>query len=470
MNDSSLKSLLYASYHLTMPPLITAAREKIKTEREWLEKVLSDGHTHSIYGFNTELGHRDFMKVGSRSVAELQQGMFASHNIRPTCDNGFYPPNIARLIGYVKVFQLSHGGSGISPETYDYVITRIADPTFLPQIPAGQSYSSGDVLPAMHWANGVFGMEGPTPYLLKQGEMIAVINGNFVHTALAAGNYEELLDIIDALVVSGAYAGRICNLPAINFVRALTPEKGVASRAIEYLVSTADSRKNLSTSPQLAVSIRAIADVIVEFMSCHQRLGVELNGVLGARSANPLFDAQRQEVFSSPSFLAIGLAFAQSQMVEALLLTLRASVARLSFILSGRLSDIPMDGVDKMDGQSLGFIQIPKELTAQVEFAYQRYGRRTYASGGATSQGIEDLWTHGETLSRDIHELSVILRHVLVREMAVYEVISQRYAPLRAMHLCPDAVPRSADMMQSLDTVERYLRGQKRFFNGQFVD
>ena len=465
-----LKELLEASYQHTLPPAISGATARIATERAWVEELLRQGNGNSIYGFNTELGHRDFVTVDPKAGPSFQQAIFESHNMRPSHARGVYPQHAASLIGYVKLFQLSHGGSGISPQTYERVIQRVTDPTFLPRIPAGQSYSSGDVLPATHWANAVFDLDGPSPFILRSGEMIALINGNFVHTALAAENYRELMALTEYVVVSGAYAGRLCELARINYVRELPSEKKAAQKVLAYLARTADGQKSLSTSPQRAVSVRAIPDVIVEFCSAHHALGVEIETLIPAQSANPLFDLEHKEVFSSPSFLAIGLALAQNKMIETLLMVLRAAVARLSFILSGRVAGIPEDGLDPSAEAGLGLIQVPKELTAVVESAYQTYGRRGFASGGATSYGVEDLWTHGEALSRDIHQLTGIVQDVLRREVAVYEVVSRRCVPSRSMRLCPESSSKPLGMVAELHCVEDILRGLKSLTGECFED
>lgn len=459
MDTPMLRQLLDAFSQHTLPDAMRAATARIARERAWVEELLKDERGGSIYGFNTELGHRDFVTVKARAENDLQRAIFASHDISPTQALGVYPRHIAALIGCVKVFQLSHGGSGISAETYEHIIKKVTDPTFFPQIPAGQSYSSGDVLPANHWAGAVFALDSDAPYRLKQGEMIALINGNFIHTALAAGNYWELGEALKWVVVAGAYAGRVCDLDRINFIRELPGDKEAARGALDYLMRTSGDRKSRSTSPQHAVSIRAIPDVIIEFCSAHHALGREVDAMLLMPSANPLFDWQRKEVFSSPSFLAIGLALAQNKMIEALLMVLRASVARVSFILSGRVAKIPEDGLDPAAEVGLGLIQVPKEMTAVVESVYQTYGRRGFASGGATSYGIEDLWTHGEALSRDIHKLSNVVRAVMAREIAVYEVLARRYAPLRSMNLCSVNPPQSIGLIAELHFVENFLKG-----------
>lgn len=461
MDTPYLNQLLEASERHVLPPAVLEAAARIAAERAWVEELLQQGHVNSIYGFNTELGHRDFVTVDPKAGPDFQKAIFASHHMRPSYARGVYPRAVASLIGYVKAFQLSRGGSGISSEAYARIVQKVTNPEFCPRIPAGQSYSSGDVLPATHWVSAVFDLDGSAPYALKPGDMIALINGNFVHTALAADNYRELKQLTQYVVVSGAYAGRLCELARINYLRDLPRDKEAAQKSLDYLVRTADGRKSLSTSPQRAVSIRAIPDVIIEFCSARHALGREIEMLIPTQSANPLFDLARKEVFSSPGFLAIGLALAQNKMIETLLLVLRVSVARLSFILSGRVADIPEDGWDPTAEAGLGFIQVPKELTAVVEAAYQAYGRRGFASGGATSYGIEDLWTQGEALSRDIHKLSLIARDVLRREIAVYEVVSRRCVPARSMGLCPEGSRKGLGMVAELHFVEDVLRGLK---------
>lgn len=451
-----LRQLLSGVFHHKPPAFLDAAKPLLATERAWVETLLKSQPVGTIYGFNTE---RDHHAITSASVAAFQKAIVASHHLRPAHARGNYPRSVTVLIGYVKAFQLSRGGSGISPAAYTRILERIAEPCFTPRIPAGQSYSSGDVLPATHWAHAVFGLDGHNPYPLQAGEMIAAINGNFVHTALAVDNYRDLTDLQAWVVVSAAYAGRLCAMSRIHFARVLPPHKQAARPALDYLERLSNDSPNRATSTQRAVSLRAIPEVVIAFCQSHQAMGEEIEVLLTQPSGNPLFDVARQEVFSSPSFLAIDLALAQNSMIETLLFVLRAAVTRLSFILSGRVAGIPEDGVDPTSA-GLGLIQVPKELNAVVESAYQSYGRRGFAAGGATSHGIEDLWTHGEALSRDLHQLIAVTRDVLRREIAVYEVLGRRYKPDCTLPLGLAAVTgHQEDIVADMHAVEDHLQG-----------
>ena len=97
---------------------------KIASERAWVEELLREESGKSIYGFNTELGHRDFGRPTPRPAPIANERSLPSHNIRPSHARGVYPRRVASLIGYVKAFQLSQCESGVSPETYGDVIKR----------------------------------------------------------------------------------------------------------------------------------------------------------------------------------------------------------------------------------------------------------------------------------------------------------------------------------------------------------
>ena len=109
-----------------------------------------------------------------------------------------------------------------------------------------------------------------------------------MHTALAIDNYRELGELAEYVVVSGAYAGRQCELAEINYLRQLPPDKQATRKAMAYLARTADGKKSVSISPQWAVSIRAIPDVVIEFCSAHHALGTGIEASIPTRSADPL--------------------------------------------------------------------------------------------------------------------------------------------------------------------------------------
>jgi hypothetical protein len=75
----------------------------------------------------------------------------------------------------------------------------------------------------------------------------------------------------------------------------------------------------------------------------------------------------------------------------------------------------------------LGLIQYPKIMTALVEDARLKLGRRTFASGSCTSYGVEDLWTNGLSTVSQLDQLMVYYLELLSVEFFILASLRKRY-------------------------------------------
>ena len=81
------------------------------------------------------------------------------------------------------------------------------------------------------------------------------------------------------------------------------------------------------------------------------------------------------------------------------------------------MSIIPRDGAN--DESALQFIQYPKLMMSILERCRQTCGRRIFAAGAQTSNGIEDLWTYGANTSAQLDYLCKEGANLLAIELYV---------------------------------------------------
>lgn len=343
----------------------------------------------AIYGANTLLGHRDGeFRLQS---AETEEYFLRNHAIGGA---PFFSDEAVRAITLAKLFSLEQDGVTISGKVFQAIIDAFEDPRFRVLVPEEASYSSGDVIPASHWAIGVLERAGLLGRL-RPGEAIGLMNGAFVHIGLTALVYMKasaLLSRIVTVQLNSLQALRVGSLQMsghgahddsamVQFRRAVLqhlPEKGAITR-------------------QLPVSIRSTFEQIASFRRTLLRLGDELDLKIGQPSGNPLFLPAAGRHVSSGSFVAPALAIQTSAVIDALLMLAWSSVERTKFLLSGPVPEMPIDAATAQD--VLGMIQWPKLAQAKLEAIRHRFGSRAFVSGGTTSYGVEDFWTHGSYTS-----------------------------------------------------------------------
>jgi len=345
-----------------------------------------------VYGMNTAVGHRDTQSIdeGEKLWLEIVDSHFIGTGIP-------YSLFQTRCIGFAKLMQWRSGRSGVSPNLFIHVARVIADCEFSPIIPSGQSYSSGDVIPATHWAVAV--LQGTKSLSKFSGapEPMPLINGSFLHVGLAAASipiYDRCFDLWLSSAEKILY--HICRNNSLVYSLGRFSKDFFSQSSRDIMFSKAPL-----LGAQDAVSVRASLDVADVMRQRRDEMGLRLNNALSRPSSNPLINDNFDFPISQASFLEPGLVIAQSAFIETILLAMWVSVSRIQYVLSGQLASIPMDG----GGTGLGMIQRPKRMLAILEHARIKAGRRVFASGGSSSNGIEDLWTNGVFISELIEDL-----------------------------------------------------------------
>src|SRR5699024_5423250 len=140
-----------------------------------------------VYGFNTLLGHLDGIDSGSDSQRNLLQAHLVG-------SRQSLPAGWGRLLVACKLSQLPVGGSGIHPQTYNW-LSRLNWPDEVHLSGAWtSSYGSGDVVPGAWFVEALvkeFGLKLEFP-----GDLICLINGNYVSTAVGLVAYQAAVRVL----------------------------------------------------------------------------------------------------------------------------------------------------------------------------------------------------------------------------------------------------------------------------------
>ncbi|NLZ57405.1 MAG: aromatic amino acid lyase, partial [Corynebacterium sp.] len=241
------------------------ARARIIHERNLINDFLdAGGHA---YGFSTFFGHLDVHAIRPEDSLDLLKAHLVG-SPTPLSDSQ------SRAITLIKLCQLGQGGSGLSPETFDVVLSAVNTEI---SIDLDASYGSGDVVPGAWWVRSVLG-EFPD---LERGDLIALINGSFIPEGLLLSAVNPLNTAFSAIRRS-------------------------AGKAQEFL------QKRVDQGVQLPVSLRDIAPLEKELSDGLGQLMWSIEESANRQSFNPTFTFEGPEgangettvsVVSNSSFL-----------------------------------------------------------------------------------------------------------------------------------------------------------------------
>ena len=394
----ALADLLKNVETLSLPDSWEANLARIAAERRYLDEIVAKGEV-GIYGVNTLTGHRDGERLGVEAITRYQQDLLESHAIDVGAD--FYDAHAARCIGYAKLYAFSAGMSGVSTALFQLIGPLAANPDFQPRDPRNCSYSSGDVIPAAHWARAALAqLARDHGYIAQPGEAMALINGNFIQTGYAASLCKNLKTAWLFFLELCAVSNTASRANSANLHHIVTPQRPLASAAIDYVRSRS---RAIDKDIQDPVSVRAVPQVIDLLALAIEEFLQELDTLLQAPSGNPLYSPCEPRPLSQASFLAATLTARASTLIDALLFAMWAMVGRTTHVLSGAVEGIPRDAANP--SSSLGLIQYPKLMMSILERARMDNGRRPYSAGASTSYGTEDLWNHGLSVLGQLENL-----------------------------------------------------------------
>ncbi len=363
--------------------------------------------SRKIYGLNTFPGHKEGQAPSPDYISRYQSDLIENH-----CLPGktFFPNDFGIFVSFAKAYSISSGSTLVSGDLYRRLLTLLPDRNYAPQIPRNLSYSSGDVIPASHWARCTLQlMDG---YRLQPGEGMALINGSFVHVGGTAWAFTHLDRIWQGFLQnSHLFFSTFASVPYAP-LRGDDPE---LSRIFDFLY---EGRKEGRGDSQGPVSIRCTEEIVSAFYSSLQQLVLELEASLRRPSGNPLIVGDENPVsMPSGSFVNPGLSLIQGQVIDAILMLAWYVYRRIEYLLSGSVENVARDLSDT--GTPLGWIQWPKAARAKLERMRSRYSRRVFVSGDSTSHGVEDFWSNGLSLVEDMESICQEFEELLDWEHAV---------------------------------------------------
>lgn len=137
-----------------------------------------------MYGFSTLLGQRD----DTNATQGYQQGLLDGHLIgRKTVIS----QKDMRAVSVTKMMQLGEGGPGVSLSTFQLMLDRWPCEDMDRTGAWLDSYGAGDVIPATWWIKSLLG-DHIAAGDLPQGDVIALMNGNFISTGFALASLDRL--------------------------------------------------------------------------------------------------------------------------------------------------------------------------------------------------------------------------------------------------------------------------------------
>lgn len=260
--------------------LSAEAKEKIQRCRQYLDDKLKNT-TQPIYGINTGFGSLYNKNISHDQLEKLQDNLVKSH----ACGTGpEIPPEIVKLMLFLKVQSLAYGYSGVQVQT----VERLADyfnHDILPTVyEMGSLGASGDLAPLAHLSLPLIGFGKVTvknkkvsgselnkqfnweAIHLKAKEGLALLNGTQFMSAYGvwcthhAHRILTLANTIGALSLDG-FDGRI--EPFLSQVHAIRPQKGQVrvAAAIQKLLKGSELISQSKKHVQDPYSFRCIPQV-----------------------------------------------------------------------------------------------------------------------------------------------------------------------------------------------------------------
>ncbi|MBB1039964.1 MULTISPECIES: aromatic amino acid lyase [unclassified Dietzia] len=345
----------------------TEAEPQIIAERGTIDQGIDEGSLGKIYGFTTLLGQLDAVE----STAQSQGLLLRSHLIGRRCSMS---AEWLRTISAVKIHQLAQGGSGISGQTFRALLDSFGHEV-VAEGAWWDSYGCGDVVPAAWWVNATLGESAVSGW--AAGDLIALINGNFLSTA--------------SVVMAGRRLRRTVEGSSELVDRILRgPDEKVGARHLQLPVSR---RPPHSVDAIGRAAIANLDDAAGSALKCF--------------SGNPVFSfSDEVGVHSVSSFLNIEAAAAISAVLRRVRLMGALAVRAIEVECQRRIG--AAGTVDQ-----LRFVQPPK-VAAAILAEGALPGTDTAGGLISGSEGLEDVADAALSSSRYLHlaldNLATIMR------------------------------------------------------------
>lgn len=412
--------------------LSAAAKGRIKTNRDYLDKILEKGDTY--YGINTGFGSLCNVRIEDSELSQLQENLVCSH----ACGMGDeVPEEIVRLMLVLKIHGLSQGYSGVRTE----IVQRLADFYNLGIHPVvfelGSLGASGDLAPLAHLSMPIFGKGkvrykqqvreaadvlkevGLEPIPLSAKEGLALLNGTQfmssygVWSLMAAKRLLEWADVIGAMSADGFMAK---SEPFRHGIHRVRPHKGqisTAQRLLELLKGSeiqstpkeqVQDPYSFRCMPQVHGASKDVNDTVTNVVE------TEINSV----TDNPIVFHDEDAIVSGGNFhgqpMALHLDFLAIAMAE----IGNISERRTYLLISGQRNLAPFLAPDA--GLNSGFM-IAQYTAAAIVSQTKQYCTPASVDSIVSSNGQEDHVSMGANAATKLRKVILNVQRVLAIEL-----------------------------------------------------
>lgn len=359
------------------------ALPRLSAQRTMVEDHLATSDRPRVYGFDTLLGPLDSQAAGKDSQLMLLDAHLQGRL-------GITDRTTFAAMTAVKLEQLSLGGSGIHPSSFRGILDafKLSEPSYTGAW--NDSYSSGDVVPGSWWLKNILDHDFIPE--LHSGDVIALINGNFVSTATGVISLTSLCKYFaNFLAVSAAFVDP-------------TPAEVQGEYLPRALVSAIWDQRYVRPLPsslvQRPVSVRDGRLYVELIAKALNQVAGALTERLTRSSGNPLFVMPPDGAFrslSQVSFLGFNLTLASTAAIQSLSLCMGA-VHRFTQQMSEEIQSQSVDPLQRA-------VQPPKISRAILEDARLRLGNLPLSFTGVESGGVEDVWDLSLSTTRILTDL-----------------------------------------------------------------
>lgn len=449
----AVRRIMNASSRLS---LSTESIEKIRRCRIYLDEKIARTK-EPLYGITTGFGSLCDRTISMDELGTLQKNLVMSH----ACGTGpEVPPDIIRLMLFLKVQSLSYGHSGVQVETVQRLIDFF-NHNILPVVyQYGSLGASGDLAPLAHLCLPLIGMGevmyhgsrmgteelckilGWTPITLESKEGLALLNGTQfmsaygVYSTLRALKLSQLADVIGALSLD-VFDGRIDPFhPRVQLLRPYQGQILTAQRITRLLEGSALISRDGKTV-QDPYSFRCIPQVHGASKDSIDYVAYVFKNEINSVTDNPTIFADEDLIISAGNFHGQPLALALDNLCIALAELGSISERRTYQLLSGDRGLPPF--LVANPGLNSGFM-IPQYTAAAMVSHNKQLSTPASVDSIETSQGQEDHVSMGATAAIKAYQVMENLERILAIELYSAAQALEFRRPLRSSPWLEDFV------------------------------
>lgn len=380
--------------------------QKIILNRQYLESRVSDPDS-VIYGINTGFGSLCNIQISNENLEKLQENLVLSH----ACGMGdLVPEYLCKLIHLLKIFNLSHGCSGVRVELVQKLID-LYNAGITPVIyQMGSLGASGDLAPLAHLSLPLLGVgkvylggevmdsktaleiKNITPIVLKSKEGLALLNGTQFSLAYASVIVAEAKSIFNlankiAALSMDAY---VCDIsPFDHLLHDIRPHKGqlITAAQIHKLLSESDVRNIEKLSVQDPYSFRCVPQVHGASYQAISHAEEIINTEINSVTDNPNVFHEADKILSGGNFHAQPLALVLDYLAIAMAELGSISERRVYQLINGDRG-LPAF-LTKYPGLDSGFM-IAQYTAASIVSQNKQYCTPASVDSIVSSMGQED--------------------------------------------------------------------------------